>query len=86
MFDMVEGMELSEIVRGGEASRLIEGLARGGEASSSGDVGGEGDSSGLSISSCESDMVVLAGTAALGWPRQRESCKDDSKISQGCVL
>lgn len=71
MLDMEGGTALSETVRGGDARRFRAGLG-GGDASSSGDVGGEGEFSGLSSSSAESDMmvvvvvvVVLAGTAAL---------------------
>jgi hypothetical protein len=58
---MEEGMVLSEATRGGEDNLESEGLARGGEASSSGEVGGEGESSGLVGSSLESDMAAAGG-------------------------
>lgn len=70
ILDIEAGIELSETVRGGEATRLIEGFAGGGggEATSSGEVGGEGESRGLSLSSWEPVMVVVfntMGTTAL---------------------
>lgn len=79
MLAMEEGMVLSEAVRGGEDSLESEGLARSGEASSSGEVGGDGDSSGLVISSLESDMAAAGGRRG---PFERHS----AEIGDGVVL
>lgn len=60
MFDMLEVMFRSELPRGA-SKRGRAGLVKGESVVSSGEVGGEGESSGLVGSSCESAMGTAEG-------------------------